>query len=326
MTKIYTDKSFDIKKFIIEHALLEEGHRYYRIFHCAFYLCLLSKDVKEDILSIFGGETKSAFNSILNIDQEFCRSIEECDYVLIPPDSVSDSKTDILIRWSPLIKEAKKAGKKIVVMLGMDDDVKFSIPPELGIVFRGSGFLSESEDNIKGLPTTNSDFYRGKLLPKELSIGFCGYLNSHPKRELLIKAFMQQFPEECNFILNPGWCGDGLIEKRKEFFKNLHNNLYCLCARGGGNFSARLGEILMMGRIPIFFDTDCILPFRESIPYETNFIVITEDNLPHVKEIVTDFHERHSEEDLIRIQKENRSLWEKYFTPEGIFNQIISML
>ena len=29
-------------------------------------------------------------------DQEFCQSIEECDYVLLPPDPLGDSKTDIL--------------------------------------------------------------------------------------------------------------------------------------------------------------------------------------------------------------------------------------
>jgi len=325
MTKIYTDPNFNIKDFM-DSINPDNGERYYTSFHASFFLCLISRNIKEELLSKFTLEDKIAFGSILNIEQEFCQSIEECDHVLLPPTPLGCTRTKSLMEWKPLIEEAKKYGKKIIMMLGGDSDLPFPIPKEMGTVFRCSGFLSESEDNIRGLPTTNSDFYRGKCLPKELSIGFCGYFDSHPKRKLFIESSMEQFPEECNFILNAGWCGGRLAEKRKEYFKNLHNNLYCLCVRGGGNFSFRLGEILMMGRIPILFDTDCILPFRESIPYETNFIVITEDNLPHVKEIVTDFHERHSEEDLIRIQKENRSLWEKYFTPEGIFNQIISML
>jgi len=325
MTKIYTDPNFNIKDFM-DRVNLDNGTHYYTTFHASFFLCLTPRNIKEEILSKFTRENKTAFGSILNVHQEFCQSIEECDYILLPPTPLSHTRTKSLMEWRHLIEEAKKFEKKIIMMLGGDSDLPLSIPKELGIVFRCSGFLSESEDNIKGLPTTNSDFYRGKCLPKDLSIGFYGYFNSHPKRELLIKTFMQQFPEDCDFILNPGWCGGGLAEKRKEYFKNLHNNLYCLCARGGGNFSFRLGEILMMGRIPILFDTDCILPFRESIPYETNFIVITEDNIPHVREIITDFHERHSEEDLLRIQRENRSLWEEYFTPEGIFNHIIQML
>lgn len=322
MIKIYTDPSFDIKNFMdgINHD------HYYRNFHASFYLCLLPKNIKEEILEKCSYENKSTFSSILNIEQEFCGSIVDSDYVLMPPSEIGTTRTKSLMQWSPLIKRAKKYGKKIIIMFGDDNDSPFPISKELGIVFRCSGFLSESKDNIKGLPTTNSDFYRGKCLPKKLSIGFCGYYNSHLKRKLFIESFMEQFPEECNFILNSGWCGGGLIENRKEYFKNLHNNLYCLCARGGGNFSFRLGEILMMGRIPILFDTDCILPFRETIPYETNFILITENDISHIREIVMNFHERHSEEDLIRIQKENRTLWEKYFVPDKMFEQVTQIL
>ena len=324
MTKIYTDPNFDIKDFI--HYVTDDIEKYhYTIFHASFFLCLIPRNIKEEILSKFIRENKTTFGSILNVHQEFCKSIEECDYVLLPPTPLGVTRTKSLLQWKPLIQEAKKYGKKVIMMLGHDSESPFPISKELGIVFRCSGLLSESEDNIKGLPTTNSDVFRGKYLPKKLSIGFCGQI-SHSKRKLLVETFMEKFPEECDFAIRLVYRGNCTLENKKEFFKNLQNNLYGLCARGNGNFSFRLGELLMMGRIPILLDTDCILPFRESIPYETNCILITEDDIPHVREIVTDFHERHSEEDLMRIQRENRSLWEEYFTPEGIFNHIIRML
>ena len=332
MTKIYTDPSFDILGFVDNVYFGREkcgnnanGTQYYTTSHISFYLCLLPKNIKEEILEKFTLETKSTFESILNIDQVFCRSIEDSDYVLLPPTSIFDTRTKYLMEWRPLIEEAKKYGKKLIIMLGGDNDLPFPMPEELAIIFRRSGFLSESGDNVMGLPTLNFDFYRRKHLPKQLSIGFCGHI-SHPKRELLIETFMKHFPEECDFILRPGWGGIGTWDDKRDYIKNLNNNLYCLCSRGEGNYSYRLGETLMMGRIPILLDTDCILPFRESIPYETNCIFITENDIPHVKEIVMDFHERHSEDDLIRIQKENRSLWEKYFVPDKMFQQIIRML
>lgn len=325
MTKIYTDPNFDIKDFISYVTANGLQKYFYEIYHASFFLCLIPRNIKEEILSKFNRENKTAFDSILNVHQEFCQSIEECDYVLLPPTPLGVTRTKCLLEWKPLIQEAKKYGKKVIMMLGDDSESPFPISKDLGIVFRCSGFSSESEDNIRGLPTTNSDIFRGKYLPKQLSIGFCGKI-THPKRKLLVETFMEQFPEECDISIRLQPRGNNIPENRKGYFKNLHNNLYGLCARGGGNFSFRLGELLMMGRIPILLDTDCLLPFRESIPYETNCIFITENDLPRVKEIVTDFHERHSEEDLIRIQKENRSLWEEYFTPKGIFNHIIQML
>jgi hypothetical protein len=325
MTKIYTDPNFDIKDFISYVTANGLQKYFYEIYHASFFLCLIPRNIKEEILSKFNRENKTAFDSILNVHQEFCQSIEECDYVLLPPTPLGITRTKCLLEWKPLIQEAKKYGKKVIMMLGDDSESPFPISKDLGIVFRCSGFSSESEDNIRGLPTTNSDIFRGKYLPKQLSIGFCGKI-THPKRKLLVETFMEQFPEECDISIRLQPRGNNIPENRKGYFKNLHNNLYGLCARGGGNFSFRLGELLMMGRIPILLDTDCLLPFRESIPYETNCIFITENDLPRVREIVTDFHERHSEEDLIRIQKENRSLWEEYFTPEGIFNHIIQML
>ena len=325
MTQIYTDPNFDIKDFISYVTANGLQKYFYEIYHASFFLCLIPRNIKEEILSKFNRENKTAFDSILNVHQEFCQSIEECDYVLLPPTPLGVTRTKCLLEWKPLIQEAKKYGKKVIMMLGDDSESPFPISKDLGIVFRCSGFSSESEDNIRGLPTTNSDIFRGKYLPKQLSIGFCGKI-THPKRKLLVETFMEQFPEECDISIRLQPRGNNIPENRKGYFKNLHNNLYGLCARGGGNFSFRLGELLMMGRIPILLDTDCLLPFRESIPYETNCIFITENDLPRVREIVTDFHERHSEEDLIRIQKENRSLWEEYFTPKGIFNHIIQML
>ena len=53
------------------------------------------------------------------------------------------------------------------------------------------------------------------------------------------------------------------VQQTKNRFssKYTNDNLYGLCVRGFGNFSFRLGETLMMGRIPILIDTECILPF-----------------------------------------------------------------
>ena len=59
---------------------------------------------------------------------------------------------------------------------------------------------------------------------------------------------------------------------KKEFFKNMNNTDYTLCVRGTGNFSARMYETLALGRIPIFVNTDCILPFNNKIDWDKHVV------------------------------------------------------
>src|SRR5262249_11321337 len=106
-------------------------------------------------------------------------------------------------------------------------------------------------------------------------------------------------------------------ESRRQFTRNIRANLYGLCIRGGGNFSFRLGEVLMMGRIPVLIDSECILPFRDEIPYKTHTVYVTRDNSRNFKDVdsvIRRYHDKHSNEELLRIQRENRKIWEAYFT------------
>jgi len=197
----------------------------------------------------------------------------------------------------------------------------------MGLVFRSSGLLSESTDNVFGLPTINLDLFSENYASKKLSISFCGYFdNNIPEyhiRENIVNKFLKEIPERCDFIINNSW---GNLNDSLKFYKNIKNNLYGLCVRGGGNFSFRLGEVLMMGRIPILIDTDCILPFPDLIPYDTNFIRIPIKKIDDMVNIIEKYHESHTKEELIQIQKENRLIWETYYIPSNAFTQVKSII
>jgi hypothetical protein len=85
----------------------------------------------------------------------------------------------------------------------------------------------------------------------------------------------------------------------------------------------------MMGRIPILIDTECILPFENEIPYDTNTIRITKENsnnFKNIKEVVENYHNTHTESELLEIQKQNRLIWEKYFTPDNAFKSTYELI
>ncbi len=55
---------------------------------------------------------------------------------------------------------------------------------------------------------------------------------------------------------------------RKEYIENLREADLALCVRGDANASQRFYEALSAARLPLFLDTDCVLPLEEVIDYD----------------------------------------------------------
>lgn len=145
------------------------------------------------------------------------------------------------------------------------------------------------------------------------------------------KHVLHQFEDKpgikTNFIVRGKYWG-GRDDKsmdnsvRIEFVNNILDSDYTLCMRGGGNFSVRFYETLCLGRIPIFIDTDCLLPFQDQIDYQAIFPWIDVKDLEHAPEIVRDFHARLSADDFIATQKLCRWLWQSHMTPDGFYQDL----
>ncbi len=97
-----------------------------------------------------------------------------------------------------------------------------------------------------------------------------------------------------------------------EFYRNIIENDYTLCIRGGGNFSKRFYETLALGRIPILIDTDCHLPFEDTINWHDHILRVRVDQIPHLSKILIEYHNSISEEEFQKKQSANRKLWEEW--------------
>ena len=114
----------------------------------------------------------------------------------------------------------------------------------------------------------------------------------------------------------------GLVKARKIFTQNIVANHYTVCVRGAGNFSFRLGETLNCGRIPIFVDTDCLLPVETIIDWKKYCVWVQKNEVPNIGEIILNHYNSYSPEEFIVLQKECREFWENYLSPEGFFSHL----
>ena len=107
-----------------------------------------------------------------------------------------------------------------------------------------------------------------------------------------------------------------------EFCQNIIDSDYVVCCSGYENYSIRLYETLSFGRIPIFVNTDCVLPYDFAIDWKKYCVWVEESELSSIAEKVLDFHSKLSDREFVELQYECRNLWEKWLSPEGFFKNI----
>ena len=106
---------------------------------------------------------------------------------------------------------------------------------------------------------------------------------------------------------------------RVEFVRNLAETDYTVCVRGGGNFSVRFYEVLCMGRIPVYIDTDGLLPFMHILPWKELCVWVEAREIPHAAEKVADYHHALSPSAFVERQRELRAIWEGWLTGRGFY-------
>lgn len=134
---------------------------------------------------------------------------------------------------------------------------------------------------------------------------------------------------DTNFIVHERFWGGAFLagqldlvgahRARQQYVQNMVGSDYILCARGGGNFSFRLYEALSCGRIPLFVDTDCVLPYHSEIDWKAYCVWVDEKDIDHIGERVAEFHKSLSLCEFTDLQQRCQRLWENYLSPEGFF-------
>ncbi|MBC8196782.1 MAG: exostosin family protein [Candidatus Marinimicrobia bacterium] len=113
---------------------------------------------------------------------------------------------------------------------------------------------------------------------------------------------------------------------KEEYYQNICKTDYTICIRGTGNFSTRFYETLALGRIPIFVNTDCILPFEYKINWKEHVVWVEENERSEMGKKISDFHNCLNNKTFHQLQLNNRLLWENHFSFSGFINKFVSHL
>lgn len=239
-------------------------------------------------------------------------------------DARSDIERKVSVPGSVVLKIAQyrfnKQDKEIIVPTYVDDLLEHYCNGELTlrewkekpqVGFAGWAELSPGtrlRTQIKELPVSIRGLFDPKYQVMHKGVLF---------REKAIKSLSHPPLISTKFLARPSYSGhlktitgdSGTI--RREFVENILSSDYALDVRGDANASCRFYEILSLGRIPLFIDTERIMPMEKLINYGEFCLRVDWKNLPSIGKIVSDFHARTSPEGFIEMQKRGRKVFSK---------------
>jgi len=108
---------------------------------------------------------------------------------------------------------------------------------------------------------------------------------------------------------------------RAEFFWNIADSDYQICLRGSANHSRRPWETLSCARIPLFIDTDCVLPFENLINWSEHMAIVDEADIGRLPEHLREYHTQIPSDRYAEKQQACRDLWETWLSPQGFARQ-----
>jgi hypothetical protein len=293
----------------------------------------------------FGRELTDAFKQHFSVTP----SITDCDVVVYAHAYQDGPATEA-------VALAARTANKPCLFFSLDE----TLPPSklsYGTLYRSSIFKRLPHERTIPVfindPTT--EVADGISVPLEWEprprVGFCGYvgtpasrllfrlLGAHQKvdglatRAAVLVALRRDPRIDCDFVPRATYLGRAtfsafdsshpLLSARHAFLTNLFRCPYNRAIRGKGNHSVRFYEILAAGRIPLFVNTNCVLPLEQEIDWKAHSLWVETDDPTCIGDAVVAGHAARLADDFVRLQKSNRVLWQQRLMPVPFFVHVL---
>ena len=195
-----------------------------------------------------------------------------------------------------------------------DDAVSEKLPPGT-ISFEGGG-------NGNGVPLplicSKLPVVHNDEVDKDIFCSFVGS-NTHPIRDRIKQIYDSD--KDFNLHMKP-WT-DTIPQNQLEFFIDITTrSKFSLCPRGYGAQSFRFYEILQLNSIPVIVYDKEWLPFKGEIDYASFCVLVEEKEIPTLKDRLLSI----SQDTQGRMLERGKTIYNKYFTLEGMSKQILKTL
>lgn len=284
--------------------------------------------------------------------------LDDCDAAVVPsPWEVVIQDPALHSDCKRFVETAREADKRAIVFVDDIDDLEVDAPATT--VYKMSLHRSRRRANERAQPAWIDDLAarfgdHGVDEKRERPVvGFCGFSPSHANlrsrvhhaftrsplaaplklnrgmhaRDSALRALSRSGDVRTNFVFQTSGAGSigpwaSPFERRAQYVDVTQQSDYVLCARGWANFSFRLYETLCLGRIPLFVDTDCVLPLEDEIDWRSLCVWVDETDVNSIAERVAADYASMDAETLAERRRACRAAWEQHLTPAAFFGHL----
>lgn len=135
-----------------------------------------------------------------------------------------------------------------------------------------------------------------------------------------------------DFIMRSSYSGNkrtirgDTAEVRRQFVDSIKRSDFALAIRGDGNWSLRLYEILSLGRVPLYVDTDAPLPWEDEIEYDTFMLRVDYTKVDELAQIAVDRWLDLSDEEYRAMQLRAREVFETKLRADVFYRDLFARL
>ncbi len=253
--------------------------------------------------------------------------LEDYFYNKFIKDNPEVNRDYIAISWTTLYCENKDKNiqsfldsldqsKQYFTVLQHDDAPRHRLPPNT-ICFSAGGNVQGN--NIIPIPLICSKLdITNKNLKKETVASFVGSL-THPIRLKMATVLSN----DKNYQIWLKHWSPSIDKNEFELFIDCAvKSKFLLCPRGYGLNSFRLYESFQIGCVPVIITDNPYLPWEDEINWNDFSILITEKDIPNIKNILENIDDKNYQ----KLLKNGQSIYLDYFSMDGLYNNIIKRL
>lgn len=196
--------------------------------------------------------------------------------------------------------------------ISQHDDCIYEVLPKNTIIFSMGG--NKVSQNIIPIPLICSSLNYPKL-KKDINISFVGSL-THPIRNKILQEYYQ---DKDFLFITKEWQLKNTQNEINLFQDIMSRSVFTLSPRGYGKTSFRLYESMQLDSIPVYVSDYHWLPWKNEIEWNNLVITIEEDEIRTIKE-------RIQNTDIVKFNQYKNSIFNDYFTYEGVYKNILKIL